>query len=91
MALANGLKVSDFSKSDFAVYPNPTSDFISVALAQGFDTGTVVFYTVLGQKVLDKKVSTQSPVISIKSLEKGTYLYKIESNGFSKSGKIIKK
>lgn len=91
LALANGLSVSDFYKNDFVVFPNPTSDSISVALAQGFDTGTVVFYTVLGQKVLEKKVSTQSPVISIKSLEKGTYLYKIESNGFSKSGKIVKK
>jgi subtilisin family serine protease len=91
LALSNGLSVSDFSKNDFVVFPNPTSDSISVALAQGFDTGTVVFYTVLGQKVLEKKVSTQSPVISIKSLEKGTYLYKIESNGFSKSGKIVKK
>jgi len=91
LALADGLSVLDFSKNDFVVFPNPTSDSISVALAQGFDTGTVVFYTVLGQKVLEKKVSTQSPVISIKSLEKGTYLYKIESNGFSKSGKIVKK
>jgi hypothetical protein len=91
LALANRLSVLDFSKNDFVVFPNPTSDSISVALAQGFDTGTVVFYTLLGQKVLEKKVSTQSPVISIKSLEKGTYLYKIESNGFSKSGKIVKK
>ena len=91
LALANRLSVLDFSKNDFVVFPNPTSESISVALAQGFDTGNVVFYTVLGQKVLEKKVSTQSPVISIKSLEKGTYLYKIESNGFSKSGKIVKK
>jgi hypothetical protein len=91
LALANGLKVSDFSKSDFAVYPNPTSDSISVALAQGFDTGTVVFYTVLGQKVLEKKISAQSPSVSLKSLNKGIYFYKIVSNGFSKSGKIVKK
>jgi subtilisin family serine protease len=91
LALADGLSVLDFSKNDFVVFPNPTSDSISVALAQGFDTVTVVFYTVLGQKVLEKKVSTQSPVISIKSLEKGIYLYKIVSNGFSKNGKIVKK
>lgn len=91
LALANGLSVSDFSKNDFVVFPNPTSESISVTLTEGFDTGTINLYTVLGQKVLEKKVSTQSPVISIKSLEKGTYLYKIESNGYSKSGKIVKK
>ncbi len=91
LALSNGLSVSDFSKSDFVVYPNPTSDSISVTFTDGFDTGTINLYTVLGQKVLEEKVSTQSPVISTKSLEKGTYLYKIESNGYSKSGKIVKK
>ena len=90
-ALANGLSVSDFSKSDFVVYPNPTSDSISVTLKEGFDSGTIILYTVLGQKVLEKKISSQSAVVSMKSIEKGTYLYKIESNRFSKSGKIIKK
>jgi subtilisin family serine protease len=90
LALANVLSVSDFSKSDFVVYPNPTSDAISVVLTEGFDTGTIIIYSVLGQKVLEQKISSQSPVISLKSLEKGIYLYKIESNGFSKSGKIVK-
>lgn len=91
LALANGLSVSDFSKNDFVVFPNPASDSISVTLTEGFDTGTIILYTVLGQKVLEKKISSQSPIISIKSLEKGTYLYKIESNRFSKTGKIVKK
>ena len=91
LALADGLSVLDFSKNDFVVFPNPASDSISVTLTEGFDTGTIILYTVLGQKVLEKKISSQSPIISIKSLENGTYLYKIESNGFSKSGKIVKK
>jgi subtilisin family serine protease len=91
LALANGLSVSDFSKNDFVVFPNPASDSISVTLTEGFDTGTIILYTVLGQKVLEKKISSQSPIISIKSLEKGIYLYKIESNRFSKTGKIVKK
>ena len=90
LALANGLAASAFSKNDFVVYPNPTSDSISIALPKGFDTGTVIIYTVLGQKVGEEKITKQSPVISMKLLNKGTYLYKIESDGFSKSGKIIK-
>ena len=90
LALANGLAVTQFSKSDFLVYPNPTFDSISVTFPEGFTAGTVSLYSVLGQKVLEAKVIKQSPVISIKSLNKGTYLYKIESNGTSQSGKIIK-
>jgi len=90
LALANGLSVTNASKNDFVVYPNPANDSISVTLSEGFKTGNVILYTVLGQKVLEEKITTQSSIISMKSLIKGTYLYKIESNGFSKSGKIVK-
>lgn len=90
LALANGLSVANASEKDFMVYPNPVTDSISVTLSEGFKTGNVILYTVLGQKVLEEKITTQSSVISMKSLIKGTYLYKIESNGFSKSGKIVK-
>lgn len=91
LALANGLSVTAFSKNDFIIYPNPATDSISVTLSEGFKTGNVILYTVLGQKVLEEKITKQSSSISIKSLDKGTYLYKIESNGFVKSGKIVKK
>lgn len=90
LAVANGLLVSDFSKNDFIVYPNPASDSISVTLSEGFNTGNIILYTVSGQKVLEENLFKHSSVISIKSLTQGTYLYKIESNGFSKTGKIVK-
>lgn len=90
LALANGLSVTSFSKNDFVFYPNPTSDSISITLPEDFDKGTVTIYTVLGQKVLEKNILKLSPIISMKSLNKGTYFYKIELNGFSKTGKIIK-
>jgi len=90
LALANGLSVEAFSKNDFVVYPNPTSDSISVTLPSGFEAETLTIFNVLGQKVLEKKISTQSPTISLNSLNSGMYFYNIESNGFSKSGKIIK-
>jgi subtilisin family serine protease len=90
LALANGLSVTTFSKSDFVVYPNPTNDAISVALPNGSNVKMIAIYNVLGQKVLEKTISIQSPTISLKSLNSGIYFYKIESNDFSKSGKIIK-
>jgi hypothetical protein len=50
----------------------------------------IAIYNVLGQKVLEKNITIPSATISLKYLDKGIYFYKIESNGFSKSGKIIK-
>ena len=91
LALANGLSVAAFLENDFMVYPNPATDSISVTLPDGLDKGNVILYTVLGQKVLEEKVTKESSVISMKSLIIGTYLYKIEcGNGLFKSGKIVK-
>ncbi len=90
LALANGLSVSSFSKNDFMVYPNPTTDSISITSPEGFGVKTIAIYTILGQKVLEKNISSQSPTISLKSLNSGMYFYRIESNNFSKSGKILK-
>ena len=90
LANGNGLAVADISENDFLVYPNPANDSISIVLSEGFDSGNIILFTVLGQKVLEEKITKQSSDISIKSLEKGTYLYKIESNSFVKSGKIVK-
>ena len=90
LALSSGLSVTAYSKTDFSVYPNPTSDSISVSLPNDSEMKTIVIYTILGQKVLEKNIDNQSPTISLKSLNSGIYFYKIESNAFSKSGKIIK-
>lgn len=90
LAMTNGLSVASFSNKDFMVFPNPATNSISIVLSEGLNSGNIVLYSVLGQKVLEEKITTQSSDISIKSLDKGTYLYKIDSNGFSKSGKIVK-
>jgi subtilisin family serine protease len=90
LALNNGLVVYDFAKDYFAVYPNPTADLISVVFPENFNTGKVVFYTILGKKVLERTISGRSAGFSLKSLSAGIYIYKIESDAFSKSGKIIK-
>jgi hypothetical protein len=90
LALSNGLSVTAFSKNDFLVYPNPTQDSISVILPNESGVKMLALYNILGQKVLEKTISTQSPTLSLKSLNSGIYFYKIESNDFSRSGKIIK-
>ncbi|UQD56396.1 S8 family serine peptidase [Flavobacterium sp. K5-23] len=89
-ALSNGLFVEDFLTNYFTAYPNPTSNFVTVTFPESFNRGKVVFYSVLGQKVLEKNIIGQTDNISLESLSKGTYFYQIESDVFSKSGKIIK-
>jgi subtilisin family serine protease len=90
LALNKGLFVEDFAKDYFVVYPNPTTNLVSVSFPESFNKGTVVFYSVLGKKVLQRTISSTSDTFSLKSLSNGIYFYKIEAGTFSKSGKIIK-
>lgn len=91
LALTKGLSVSDFSTIDFLVFPNPTNDFISVIIPNESASARIAVFTILGQKVLEKDLSEKASRISLQSLASGTYFYKIESKGFFKNGKIIKK
>ncbi|MFV8393500.1 S8 family serine peptidase [Flavobacterium sp. LB2P6] len=91
LAVSNQLDLESFSKDDFVLYPNPASDTVSVSLPAKFDRGTVFIYSILGQKLLEQKITPEASIISLKSLHEGVYLYKMESDGFSKTGKIIKK
>jgi hypothetical protein len=40
--------------------------------------------------LLDKIISTSVTNVSLETLNSGVYFYKIESNSFTQSGKIIK-
>lgn len=87
---AKSLQVTTFDSKYFGIYTNPTSEFVSVSFPESFNTGTVVLYSILGQKVFEKKVDVSQDVFSLQSLSKGIYIYKMQSDVFSKTGKIIK-
>jgi hypothetical protein len=86
--LALTRSVKDFDKNYFVPYPNPTSVFRS-----GFQKVLIkerLFLYRFRPKVLERQVSSPVDTFSLKSLSNGIYIYKIESEAFSKSGKIIK-
>ena len=91
MAINTANDSTSVSNDSFIVYPNPTSDFVVISLPELFKKGTIFIYSLAGKKVLEQQVSQESASISLKSLEKGMYLYKMESVDFSKNGKIFKK
>jgi len=67
-----------------AFYPNPVSDEIRFSTEQGNFT----IYNIAGKAVMSKDFRNATSNIS--GLEKGIYLIKIQSDGFSKTSKLIK-
>lgn len=90
LALSKGLSTTTFLDSNCFVYPNPTSDSVAITLPSKSSFGSIKIYTLLGQSVLENTISNQQTTVSLKSLEKGIYFYKLELDGFLKRGKIIK-
>ena len=84
------LSVNGESRRRFLVYPNPVHNQMFISFPNGFDEAKVFFYNALGQTVFEQSITKSETSISLESLSSGMYFYKIESNSFVQSGKIIK-
>ncbi len=76
------------STSDFLVYPNPTKSNISFLFDN--ETASVSIYSLLGQKLIEKQITNQNPVLSVEGLTNGLYFYTFDAGSLHKTGKIIK-
>jgi subtilisin family serine protease len=87
LALGNSI----ITNNDFVVYPNPSVDAIYFNLPEGSSKGILMVYSVWGQKIIEQQSSSQLVTLSVADLQDGIYFYTFDAEGFSKSGKIIKK
>ncbi|MEN2412826.1 S8 family serine peptidase [Flavobacterium mesophilum] len=85
------LGVNDFMlSSSFSVFPNPAKTTISFSFSEGNYDASVVIYSVLGQKLIEKQITNQNPFLSVEALNSGLYFYTFDAEGLHKTGKIIK-
>ncbi|MGO4770309.1 S8 family serine peptidase [Flavobacterium sp. W22_SRS_FK3] len=84
------LAIDTFVNKDFIVYPNPATTTIVFSFPEEINNASVAIYSILGQKVMDKKISGQNLNLSLESLKSGLYFYIFDADGLHKTGKIIK-
>jgi len=84
------LGVEDYktSVSVFSVFPNPAQTIVSFLFENS--TASVSIYSVLGQKIIEKQITSQNPILSVEALKSGLYFYTFDADGLHKTGKIIK-
>jgi subtilisin family serine protease len=91
LALNNAqLSINDITKGRFLVYPNPVRDQLIFSFPNDFEEAEVTFYNTLGQFLFEKNIQYSEATISLGNLNSGIYFYKIKSDSFTQSGKIIK-
>ena len=80
------------SLSGVLIYPNPTTNELNISLNSDFETATsYTIYNSLGQKILNKKVDSESDLkINTSNYSNGIYFITIERDGDSKTIKFIK-
>ena len=86
------LNVEDqLQKVEFALYPNPVSNEININFPKSIDNADFSLYNVLGNKILQEKITSTSNKIDVSDLASGLYIASIVSNGKKMNYKIIKK
>lgn len=73
----SGILSSDiFVLTNFSLYPNPASEFVTINLKEGLLLEKVTIYNAAGQIVKTEK----NNVININSLQKGSYFFEVITN-----------
>lgn len=86
------LSVDAFTFGDLKVYPNPTSENVTVQSSQLVLETAISLYDLQGKMLFSEKMLPQNGKLTMKisSLEKGIYFVKISSEGNSIVKKLIK-
>ncbi len=63
------------SRDHVALHPNPGEDLIEVREAKGVPVDELVFYNVTGQRIASWDLHLGGPVVEVRSLPKGVYLW----------------
>ena len=80
---------SDKIASEFAVFPNPAIDKITLTWKAGNGQLNLKIYQLTGACIMDKVISSQE-IVNLEKLSKGVYVYKLsDKKEILKSGKLV--
>lgn len=82
------LQTKNFTREDVSIYPNPTSDLVTIACPEG---SQVSFYNSLGILISSFKSNSNNNQISVANFPVGIYFVKINFNDKEVTKKLIVK
>ncbi len=80
-----------FLEQNFAIYPNPVTEFVTISFPDAAEVALLKIYTVLGNLVLERTISSSEYRLDLSVLTSGMYITTLEANGVSNSFKIVKR
>ena len=77
-------------KEQFALYPNPVKTNINISFPEGVLQADFIVYNIIGEQVLNTKISNVNNWVDLSELVSGMYFATIKSNSRTNSYKLIK-
>ena len=78
------------ARSDIVLYPNPSSELLTIETSSGMTYGQLSVTNVSGREVLAKQLTQPRVRLDISKLPAGVYFVRIVSDGDISEGKFIK-
>ncbi|MCV2484517.1 family 16 glycosylhydrolase [Flavobacterium sp. SH_e] len=75
----------------FAVYPNPTTNYVQVSSPENLDNKVITIYDNTGNLILQNRPQGNESVIDVSKLRRGIYILNFKSDQKSWTKKLIKK
>jgi hypothetical protein len=73
-----------------SLYPNPTSDIVTLAIDTNVSNAEVTVFSTIGQTVMTRSISTQETALDMTGIQPGIYVLRIASDAGVVSKRIIK-
>ncbi len=80
--------VKEVNTNNLSVYPNPASSILSFSTV--IDSGTLYIYSLSGQKVVEREISSSLSSINVSELSTGVYTLLLNQNGNISTTRLIK-
>ena len=88
--LANVLDILNKEELSIQIFPNPTSDYLNFSFQSNSNRNSFELYDIKGRKVMTTTIHSGEQ-LNMSNLTNGIYLYNINIDGNSQSGKIVKR
>ncbi|MBI2281820.1 MAG: T9SS type A sorting domain-containing protein [Bacteroidetes bacterium] len=90
VALDSANSINELEQKDFVLYPNPASDFITIAFDQEKNVkGNLKIVNLLGKVVYESHINEATTRIDINPFASGIYYLIIESSGLNQIQKFV--
>jgi hypothetical protein len=73
------------------LFPNPTSDKITVSITEPFKNASIIFYDNMGKSVFESEISEKNTTLDISHVRKGIYYVRILKDEVASVKKLIVK